>query len=240
MAGPGNPRKFLCHFWGLDFWWQKDRSVTKLRNAATFRLEGPQIGLEKWHQALGFRSGDLAAFWCLFCVCFIGCWVVIIGCFVLLCYPFFCFVNAWFFFVDCLARFFPPNSRVIIMLPTQTSCTFFFRGNPSNLPYIRSVSFPPNSWNSRSPSASFSAEAHRENLKCWWGPWVHWVSSGADVWQVHAVYWEITLEHSQLVVSKHFFIRKFLKKRRKDSKKPMIFFQTTKLGFVWDDREVCT
>ena len=59
MANRKSP-KFWCHFLGPVFDDIKDRSVTKLRNAATFRLEGPQIGLEEWHQALGFRSGDLA------------------------------------------------------------------------------------------------------------------------------------------------------------------------------------
>lgn len=96
----GNPQKFLCHFWGLDFWWQKDRSVTKrARIQQRFdAFEGPQIGLEKWHQALGFRSGDLAVLGaCFVCALLVverccDYWVL---CFALL--SFFCFVNAWFF-----------------------------------------------------------------------------------------------------------------------------------------------
>ena len=94
-------------------------------------FEGPQIGLEEWHQALGNLRYLVPV-----CVCFIGCCVVMIGCLVALLSPCcFCLHDwIWTFWPDSFPQ------RVGSLLCYQPKLhALFFRGNPSNLPYIRKI-----------------------------------------------------------------------------------------------------
>lgn len=126
MAGPGNPRKKWVLFLGACFW-MAERLVSDQapqRSNVSTPCEGPQIGLEKWHQALG---GKIRSTLRLFGACFV-CALLVVGCcdywvlFFALLLSF--FVLQMHGFCGLLARVFPPNSGVI-MLPTQTSCIFF-------------------------------------------------------------------------------------------------------------------
>lgn len=140
---PEIPGKNGCYFWGPVFGWQKDWSVTKLRNAATFRrlVRGPKLasrsGIRRWGERSGRPCGFLVP---VLCVLYWLLVVVIIGCFFLLCcYPFlFCKCMD---FVDFWPESFPQIVGSLCYQPKLHA--FFFRGSPSNLPYIRCVSFPP-------------------------------------------------------------------------------------------------
>ena len=146
-GGTRKSPKFLVPFFGACFWMaERPVSDQASTDSATFRrlVRGPKLasrsGIRRWV----LDQVDLAVLG----ACFVYALLVVERC----CdYWVLCFALLSFFFVLQVHDFFLwtvwPDSfpQIVGSLCYQPKnfMHFFFRGNPSNLPYIRSVSFPP-------------------------------------------------------------------------------------------------